>query len=347
MIIKKVAIVLLWASVSSVSNGYVQEYVVEPVAVWEQIGASAVAWSPDGQILAVGNDEGVELYTPELEPLQFLSQSSLPSTKILLWSPDGEFLVVCCSGAQTPYPAEIQVWDLSSNEVIRTFSQHDCCITGMGWFPDQPYLLSSSWDSTIRVWDPMLACRICVSSAPEMTQLPVPFAPSYFSGIMSLSVTSDYQVAAVVGDIGLVTWDRNTFGYTIESPLNRTVPSPSIARWSADNNWIATGAGTYNLESQQENNFEHCPQSYTVAWNPNNDVLAIYTDSGVILCDVRHDDILTILAGAMDMDLEVAETLLHYQYALDWSPDGRLLAGAAGDGFVRVWEVPDISLSEE
>jgi WD40 repeat protein len=45
------------------------------------------------------------------------------------------------------------VWDLTSGEVLRTFSGHTASVNAIAVTPDGKYAISASYDTTLKVWD--------------------------------------------------------------------------------------------------------------------------------------------------------------------------------------------------
>ncbi len=78
------------------------------------------------------------------------------------------------------------------------------------------------------------------------------------------------------------------------------------------------------------------PQYYwpKTAWKPDSSIIAIETLSEIVFVDVA--------SGQPYLD----HIPVGYINDLDWSPDGTLLAGANGDGTIRVWDVSELHLPE-
>ena len=48
---------------------------------------------------------------------------------------------------------KIKVWDIRSKRLIQHYDAHPSSVTGISFHPSGNYLLSSSNDSTLKVWD--------------------------------------------------------------------------------------------------------------------------------------------------------------------------------------------------
>jgi WD40 repeat protein len=62
------------------------------------------------------------------------------------FSPDGTLLTAVVEGT-------IRLWDVASSKELARFEGHESSISGLVFFPDGTKLASSSWDTTVLVWD--------------------------------------------------------------------------------------------------------------------------------------------------------------------------------------------------
>ncbi|KAJ1730384.1 U3 snoRNP protein, partial [Coemansia biformis] len=72
-------------------------------------------------------------------PVQFTSLAVDPSGEIV------------CAGCQDSF--EIYMWSMQTGRLLDVLSGHEAPISGLAFRPDGLSLASSSWDSTVRVWD--------------------------------------------------------------------------------------------------------------------------------------------------------------------------------------------------
>src|SRR5262249_54235613 len=113
--------------------------------------AHQLAWG-DGGRLAVGHQAGSTAHVPDASPGELLA--ALPvgpmSEQVVAWHPDGERLAV--AGGSTPQ--SVQVWDVAAGQRVASLDGHVQNVTFLTFHPNGGLLASSSWDGTVRLWEP-------------------------------------------------------------------------------------------------------------------------------------------------------------------------------------------------
>jgi len=130
----------------------------------------ALAWSPDGKSLAVGNgqlqiiDSTTLAVKRTFSPSQAFVGGSGGSTLsarnpfsggsmigATAWSPDGTLMATSLNGG---YGNIVDVWNVSTGQVIYTFrGQASNQVASVSWSADGKYVASAGYDGTIQVWN--------------------------------------------------------------------------------------------------------------------------------------------------------------------------------------------------
>src|SRR5579859_6366603 len=73
--------------------------------------APSLAWSPDGKMLAVAGNFGIQLVTSSLQPSSSLTTNGIT---FVAWSPDGKRI------AGAGLDNSVTIWDITSGKLFRT-----------------------------------------------------------------------------------------------------------------------------------------------------------------------------------------------------------------------------------
>jgi len=96
-------------------------------------------------LVAAGNSGQVGLSQGQIPPVRTLGFGTVAS---VVFSPDGRYLAVGTVGGSS-----VQLIDVASWQVARTFEGHAYAVRSVAFSPDGRLLASGSDDKTIKLWD--------------------------------------------------------------------------------------------------------------------------------------------------------------------------------------------------
>jgi WD40 repeat protein len=119
-----------------------------PMGVAHRDLVHALAFSPDGNLLASGGYREVKLWRRPRDVQKFnLSSIARRAVFAVAVSPDGKCLA---TGSDD---GSVRLWNPATGKSIRKLSGHQLAVNGLSFSPDSGKLVSGSADKTIRVWD--------------------------------------------------------------------------------------------------------------------------------------------------------------------------------------------------
>lgn len=115
-------------------------------------GERCLAFAPDGQVLATGQQSQVLLHDlAGGEPRILASPDRRSRVLCLAFAPDGRSLAV--GKGRSKEPGEVAMWDLTTDTLRTVFRGHAAEVTALAFSPDGKYLASGGHDRTVVLWD--------------------------------------------------------------------------------------------------------------------------------------------------------------------------------------------------
>ncbi len=176
----------------------------------------AVAYAPDGTVLATASDAGtVALWDSETGALKSTCEGQTVLSSSVCFSPDGKWLAGACLAGT------VRIWATDSGKLVHTLSGHKDKALWTEFTPGNSRILSVSLDGTARIWD--------AQSGASLATLEAGIGPLY-----KAACAFDGKDAALMSDAGqTVVWD-------MAGNARRFICDGHDAAFSSDGKWLAT-----------------------------------------------------------------------------------------------------------
>jgi len=278
--------------------------------------ANSVAYSPDGNWLAVGVSSGIFIFDSQtLIEKRFISTGVW--VRCVTFSPDGSTV------AAGLFDGTARFWRLADGQEIRQFTGHDGWVRSVAFTSDGVLFATAADDDAVRIWDAASgALKLSIPNLPGVRVLALsPDGQTLAAGLQDTSI----QLRTVTDGnlLKTLTGHKDWVRSLAFSPDSKTLASGAFDAtailWD-----VASGAPKFSLT-------DHQSSVLSVSFSPDGNTLASASvDSTVKLWNVDDGNLLRTLVGHAD-----------FVYSVVFSPDGKTIASGSSDNSVRLWDLGD------
>ncbi len=325
-------------------------------------GVTALAWSPDGSLLASAagafdsTDNTARLWRADGTLVATLSGHSAPVAS-LAWSPNGKML------ATGGFDQKVGLWSLDGT-LIRMIDVNAGIVFKLAWSPDGKVLASGSEKSptsnTVQWWSAagdLLITRTTAYSGGKFYNLGwSPDGKFLVGGATSYTewradgteVFSDEGCASCTPQWGF-TWSPDSSRWAIGNESGKVTiyatdgtqiaevwdnyGGADVLAWSPDGKLLADGMSVWSADGKLVNITSGASNVSVLAWSPDGKLLA--GSSGwsnaptnlIYLWDTTFHQIAPLKGHSAPVS------------SLAWSPDGKILASGSLDQTIRLWKM--------
>jgi WD40 repeat protein len=303
-----------------------------PPVYKEAPAVSAIAWSPDGQVLAVAGYHEVLLHNADGTEIVARLIGESPTITSVSFSSSGRLLAVA-GGAASEY-GEIQLWDVASRKLERSIRVTNDAVYGVAISPDEKRVAVGCADKTVRVFD-----------VPDGRQ--VMSCDNHIDWVFGTAFSSDgTQIASASRDRALKLIDvasghliddinrpREPLTCLARNPKEDTVVAGSDAGLIRMNKMAARGGRLAEGEDNENSFIRELPRLQ----GPVNSLA--FSSDGALVAAAGNTQVRVFKSGDGNRLFEFAAPAPIF--AVAFRPDGQALAIAGFDGKVRLLKVSD------
>ncbi|TFI51513.1 WD40 repeat domain-containing protein [Mastigocladus laminosus UU774] len=284
---------------------------------------TAIAWSPQGTILAVASAAG-EVALWQDDELTSLQTGNDSSVDCLAFSHDGQFLAAAGQDGQ------VKIWQ--GTELIATLENAPAWVDQLAWSP-KTHHLAFSLGRRVQIWNADTREIVVILNFES-------------SSTLGIDWRSDGKYLAIGGHQGIKIWDCRDWN---QEPYSLEIPSVSLAMaWSLDGKYLASGNmdRTITVVESQLLVSGNDPQPWVmrgfpgkireIAWSSVGDqngvpILACCSVDGIVVWQKSLDESLGWEATVLTNHVDIIN-------AIAFAPKSFLLASAGSDGWVCLWK---------
>jgi WD40 repeat protein len=282
---------------------------------------SALAYRPDGKLIALGTFKEVRLVEPESGKVVATLPGEAEDVRGVAFSPDGKLLAA--AGGLPARSGEVKIWDVEKRAPLRVITGHADCIYAVEFAPDGKRIATASYDKLIKLWD--------VDTGKEIRTL-----KDHIDAVNALAFTPDgKRLVSASADRGVKIWDVASGErlYTLSEPtdgLNTLAIDPQGKRVAAGGLDRTIRVWSLGEKSGTLLNslIAHEDAILRLAWSPDGQYL-ISSSADKEVKEFKADD------------LTVVKTWRQPDWALSvgFAPDGKTFAVGRFDGSFEVYQV--------
>ncbi len=294
------------------------------IAPKPQIGA--LAYRPDGKMLALGTYKEVRLADPATGQTIATLSGHAEAVRAVAFSSDGKLLAA--AGGLPGRSGEVKIWDVGSRKELHTIKGHSDCMYAVAFSPDGKTIATSSYDKLIKLWS--------VETGQEIRTF-----KDHIDAIYALVFTPDgKRLISGAADRTVKVWDAATGErlYTLSEPqdgLNTIALDPS-------GKFVAAGGLDKTIRI-----WELGPKGGTLA----NSLIAhedailklAYSPDGKWIASSGADRTIKIFQASDLTEIKTLANQPDWVLSLEFSPDGKVLAAGRYDGSFETYNVEKLS----
>jgi mono/diheme cytochrome c family protein len=305
------------------------EIVIEPPKYAVPPVVTSIAYSPDGQLLAVAGYHEVLLHKPDGSGIVARLTGEAPRIESIAFSADGKFLADC-GGAPSEFGL-VQLWNVASRKLAGAWEVSGDSLYGISFAPDEKSVAFGGADKVVH--------RLNLATGKEMLDF-----KAHSDWVLGTLFTVDgKQLVSASRDkeLKLIDLDNARFIDDINNPLEACIslarnPKADQVLYGGD----LGGARIYKISDNQGRTsgridtnliraFEKQPGPVTaVAWSPDATTIAVGSVGAVQVYLVADGRKLLSLSGHRGPVFSIA-----------YKPDGTTIATAGYDGMIRQFDM--------
>jgi WD40 repeat protein len=294
----------------------------------------SVAWSSDGQMIAVGGARGIWLYTPELEDIGLLTGHT-KAVYGMAFSPDNTQLV------SVSHDHTVRVWDLATQTQRLLLEGHTGLLISVAWSLDGTTIASSGYDPTVRIWDAAAGTPVEVIEREGQAAHLVLYQDDGTLAIADLipghEATEFRAYNPDQTQMAVVDWDGDV--QIRDAATNEVLfERPEHMDWITGLFWDKASLRSVTDDGRSE------------SWDPNTGELLSWDQSGEsVPVNMTSPDGSKVAAVGADGQVAITDGATHEVIAVlpglanmaTWSPDGTQIAVALRNGTIKLWSTDD------